>query len=61
LSHPSVYQLAAPHHPKAARSAAAPRTAFADVATQTQLPNPRAGAGPERRAARSSIEAKRAV
>jgi len=48
-------------HPTAALRAVAPRTSFRRVAAQSQVLIPRAGAGSQRRAARSSVGEKRAV
>jgi len=52
---------AAPHTPRPRYGAAAPRTSFRRVAAHSQVLIPRAGAGFQRRAARSSVGAKRAV
>src|SRR6266550_7610102 len=47
--------LAAPHTPRPGHGAAAPRTSFRRVAAHGQVLIPRAGAGSQRRAARSSV------
>ena len=52
---------AAPHTPRPRYGAAAPRTSFRRVAAQSQVLIPRAGAGSQRRAARSSVGEMRAV
>ena len=52
---------AAPHTPRPRYGAAAPRTSFRRVAAHSQVLIPRAGAGSQRRAARSSVGEKRAV
>ncbi len=52
---------AAPHTPRPRYGEAAPRTSFDRAVAQRQLPDPRASAGSELRAARSSVGAKRAV
>ena len=53
--------FAAPHTPRPRYGGAAPRTSFDEVAAHRQVLNPKAGAASERRAARSSLGAKRAV
>jgi len=52
---------AAPDTPRPRYGAAAPRTSFRRVAAHSQVLIPRAGAGSQRRPARSSVSAKRAV
>jgi len=52
---------AAPHTPRPRYGPAAPRTSFRRVAAHRQVLIPRAGAGSERGAARSSVGEKRAV
>ncbi len=51
----------APYTPRPRYGAAAPRTSFRRVAAHSQVLIPRAGAGSQRRAARSSVGEKRAV
>ena len=58
---PREDRFAAPHTPRPGYGEAAPRTSFDEVAAHRQVLNPKAGAASERRAARSSLGAKRAV
>ncbi len=58
---PKVDRFAAPHTPMPRLRLAAPRTSLQQVAMHRQLPNPRASAHSQTRAARSSVGAKRAV
>ena len=52
---------AAPHTPRPRYGGSAPRTSFRRMAAQSQVLIPRAGAGSQRGAARSSVGEKRAV
>ena len=58
---PNEDLFAAPHTPRPRYGDAAPRTSFRRVAAHRQLPSPKARAGSELRAARSSIGERRAV
>ena len=58
---PKGDRFAAPHTRGPRYGEAAPRTSFDRMVAQRQLPDPRASAGSEPRAARSSVGAKSAV